>query len=288
MKYLKTFLESADIPELVGRFSPEELRVASTNEDPYAEKPMRPFQMGYYAGKAGKASSDLEDMMHDNMWGNMGSKYGISDYFYNNLVSKVPEFEGCELRKNDDKEDGILGIYVGKKYRIIGTKYNAAIEIWIHFHTKNDKILEYKKGKIKLLFACGLNEAIEGSFNRVETRDEDKLFDSIMADILKDHPDRKYSTSLHIKGKNLNKDSFLKRLPQVRKDFKYFENYVIPQAIFEFQEHLYLNDFQRFFELIMHEDANSYDDISPRIIEKYKDQIPQKIKVGKSSARFDL
>ena len=109
-----------------------------------------------------------------------------------------------------------------------------------------------------------------------------------MTDILKDHPDKKYSTSLQVYGKNLNKDSFLKKLPQVRKDFKYFENYVIPQAIFEFQEHLYLNNFPRFFELIMHSDDKSYDDISPRILAKYKNQIPQKIKVGVSSARFDL
>ena len=74
----------------------------------------------------------------------------------------------------------------------------------------------------------------------------------------------------------------------------------ILKKINEIRNYLYLNDFLRFFELIMQKDAKdehdgawkgddiSYDYIHPKILKLYKNQIPQKIKISRSTSRFDL
>ena len=301
MKYLKSFLESADSPELVGKFSPDELKTAATNDDPYdTSKSMMKFQNGLYMGKAGEASAKLQHDMHQSQYGEPDSRYAISDYLYKHLIEKIPDFKnGYELKEDDDKEAGKLGIWLRKEQRIKGTQYKSLCEIWLHYHTKYNKIHNYEKGKIKLHFHCGI-ETFDQQFlkNRIDVP-EDKIFYDTMVDLLSNNHHKKYESSLTILGRNYTKATFLKMLPVVGKALRYFE-FAVSQATFEYQEYLYLNDFLRFFELIMQKDEKdeydgtwkgddiSYDYIHPKILKLYKDQIPQKIKISRSTSRFDL
>ena len=116
--------------------------------------------------------------------------------------------------------------------------------------------------------------------------EEDKIFRNAIIELLSNQPDKKHDTDISVIGSNYSKQTFLKTLPRIKKDLNIFK-FAVSQATFEYQQYLYFNDIKRFYELIMTDELN-YDNIHPKMLKMYKDEIPQKIKVHLSSSKFDL
>jgi hypothetical protein len=195
MKHLKNwikFLESADSPELVGKFSPYELKKMS-KADVFDDSPYRKFQQGFYAGGG---SNDLNNSLSDAKQKGYGSMYGISDYLLNELRKAVPDFKDYKLDEYKDMYsdfyDGKLGLHLKKEKKLESTRFDAESEIWVYYHTKGNKWLDYKKGKIYVLFTCGLRPT-EKSFDlmggsKKESTPEDDVVRKSFSDMITTKP----------------------------------------------------------------------------------------------------
>lgn len=256
MKYLKSF-EHYDSPELKGSFSDEEIKKLAFADDPYSKSGFKRFRHGFYAGD--KPSGNLNDLMDKSYL--KRSDYGISDYLYKELIKNIPDFKDYELKNYDDFYDGKIGLHLKKQKKLEGTRFNAEAEIWVYFRSKGNKILNYKKGKIYLLFTCGLrpdhskstslfgnpkgsdlDKELNNSFvdmikpEKGETETgvniDDKKFDTFLKklnDIGYGHPDdedENLHNRLMISHKNLSMSTFLKVLPKVKNNLDYFKKYL--------------------------------------------------------------
>jgi len=88
MRYLKNWIkyfELADSPDLVGKFSPDELKKMA-KADVFDDSPFRKFQQGFYSGGG---SDDLNNFLSDAQQKGYGSMYGISDYLLSELRKGV-------------------------------------------------------------------------------------------------------------------------------------------------------------------------------------------------------
>ena len=278
MKHLKSWIkyfEQADSPELVGKFSKDDIRKMTFADDPYAKDKPRKFQYGLFAGPA---SYDLNVSIDNAKEKGYGSMYGISEYLLSELRKAVPDFKDYELGKYDsvygDLYEGKIGLHLKKEVKLQGTRFNAESEIWIYYHTKGDKYLDYKKGKIYILFTCGLrpsdpsvslgnpfgkqtdtDKEVSKSFGDMMKKEEspctkcgedelieidDKKFDIFfdkLQDALYGHPDKEdkdMHDRLGIYHKNLTIPSFLKTLPKVKTNLDYFKKYVFNKYKLEF------------------------------------------------------
>jgi len=268
MRYLKNWIkyfELADSPDLVGKFTPSELK-KMTKAGEFDDSPYRKFQQGLYSGGA---SNDLNNSLSDARQKGYGSMYGISDYLLSELRKFIPDFKDYKLGKYEDMYntfyDGKLGIHLKKELKLEGTRFSAESEIWVYYHTKGNKYLDYKNGKIYILFVCGLrpteksfdlmgksktteDENVKKSFtDMIQTKPsscpdckgeeeielDDKGFDkfcSSLNDILYGHPDNEDENiykKLEIYRKNLSISTFFKTLPKVKENLDYFKKYVL-------------------------------------------------------------
>jgi len=269
MKYLKNwikFFELADSPDLIGKFTPQELKSMS-NAEVYGKSPYKKFQYGLYSGQA---SCDLNSFISDAKQKGHGSMYGISEYFLHELRKAIPDFKDFKQGAYDrdmysNFYEGKSGLHLEKKVKLEGTRFSAESEIWIYYHTKGNNILDYKKGKIYILFVCGLRPT-EKSFDlmggsKKETTPEDdnvkksfvdmiqtkpascpdcddeveiddkgfEKFYSSLSDILYGHPDNEDEVlyeKLKIYYKNLSIPTFLKTLPKIKNNLDYFKKYL--------------------------------------------------------------
>lgn len=278
MKHLQSwlkFLESADSPELVGKFSPEEIKKLTRTDSPY-KSDYRKFQHNFYSGAP--ASGDLIQYLNDAEEKGNGSMYGISDYLLQELRKAVPDFKDFTFGKYENMysnfHDGKLGLHLEKEIKLQGTRFNAEAEIWIYYHTKGNKWFDYKKGKIYVLFTCGLrpteksfdlmggikkestpeDDIVRKSFSDMiitkpsscpdcegdEVGMDDKGFDKFsnnLDNILYGHPDdedKNLHNRLQISHKNLTITSFLKTLPKIKENLDYFKKYILNKYNLEF------------------------------------------------------
>jgi len=271
MKFLKSwnkYFENADSPELVGKFSPEEIKKLALSDDPYDwENPIRRFQYGLTTGGP---SADLNNDLSDIKQKGYGSMYGVSEYLLHELRKAIPDFKDYKFNEYDDMYsdfyDGKLGLHLKKSLKLEGTRFDAESEIWIYYHTKSNRWLDYKKGKFYILYTCGLrpteksfdlmggikketspeDENVKKAFtDMIKTKPcsncsgeeeielDDKGFDKFcysLSDILYGHPDKE-DENLHdkltISYKNLTIESFLKTLPKVKTNLDYFKKYLL-------------------------------------------------------------
>lgn len=258
MKYLKTF-EQFDTPELKGTFTPKDIRGMTFAQSPW-EGPYRKFQYGSIGGD--EPSYNLNHWINQVSYKN--ADYGIGDVLYEILKKYVPDFKDFEMKDHSDFGDGKIGIWLKKEVKLQGSRFNAESEIWVYYHSKSNKWLDYKKGKIYVLFVCGLrpteksfdlmggskkqnteedNEvrkaftdmikpSCTGCSGEEEIELDDKGFDNFMyklGDILSGHPDKEDEElykRLQVYYKNLTMDSFVKSLSKVKNNLDYFKKYV--------------------------------------------------------------
>lgn len=249
MKYLKTF-EHFDTPELRDTVSDDEYKELTAKLEPYKNK----FQVGTYHGQG---SSELNFGMSQSTYKEHHDMYGITESLYERLIKEIPEFKNFTLNSNIESES--FGIHLLKREKLQGTRFNAEVEMWLKYHVKGDKILDYKKGKIYVLFVCGLRpdhsklsslfgdpkgDELDKETNRsfvdmvkkdnfeTEIKLDDKKMDDFMKKISEktyghpDDEDKFQYENLQIYKKNLTIDSFLKIIPKMKKNYEFFQNYL--------------------------------------------------------------
>jgi hypothetical protein len=160
MKYLKNwkkFFEQADSPDLVGKFSPEEIKGMTKADSPFKE-PYKRFRHQLFSGPA---SVDLNMSMSDAMRKRFGGTYGIAEMLYHKIIKEIPQFKNFECNTGYEHEKD-YALHFKKEKEIEKKKgYTASIEMWVQYRAKlepGDSYLGYKKGKIKLLFVTHINK----------------------------------------------------------------------------------------------------------------------------------
>lgn len=268
MKYLKTF-EQFDSPELKGTFTPKDIRGMTFANSPWSGT-YRSFNLDSFGGD--EPSYNLNHMISQVRFKN--ADYGIGDVLYDILKKYVPDFKSFKMEDHSDFSDGKIGIWLKKEVKLEGTRFNAESEIWVYYHSKGNKWLDYKKGKIYLMFVCGLRpteksfDLMGGSKKQTTEEDnevrqsftdmiksspsckscgseeieelDDKGFDNFMGklnDILYGHPDdedKALYKKLEVYYKNLTMGSFVKSLTKVKDNLDYFKKYVKNKYNLEF------------------------------------------------------
>lgn len=159
MKHLQSwlkFLESADSPELVGKFSPEEIKKLARTNSPY-KSDYRKFQHGLYSGPA---SGNLNMSMSDAQRKRFGGTYGITEALYQKIIKEIPQFKNFECNNGYEYEKD-YELHFKKEKEIESKKgYTTSVELWVKYRAKlesGDSYIGYKQGKIYFLFVTSIN-----------------------------------------------------------------------------------------------------------------------------------
>jgi hypothetical protein len=252
MNYFKSFIEflneQYDTPELKGTFTPKDIRGVAFAQNTWSGT-YRKFQYGTYGDKPSGELNDLIGKAHLK-----DSDYAISDYLYSLLKKYIPDFKDYKLKNYDDFNDGRIGIWLKKEVKLTGTRFNAESEIWVYYHSKSNKWLDKEKGKIYVLFVCGLRPTKKG-FDLVgetpndETREKDikqaftdivndnegiddkklEIFLRKISELGYGHPDaedKNIYKKLEIMNKNLSISSFIELLPKIKNNIDHFKKYI--------------------------------------------------------------
>jgi hypothetical protein len=220
--------ESADMPELVGKFSPEELKQMAKLE-PYKNK----FEKGTYHGKgSGDLNTNIDFARYSK-----NEFYGMVEELYKVTMKNIPEFKNFKQREHANEP--LLEMNIEKNTKLEGVgddDYSVKIGMHATWRDKNDDLMDYKKGQIWVLFTPNitvtrthfdLNDIAQKRKRRAGTDME-----GLMGDLQKkgygnpDDEDKYYFEKLKVDTTVNSMDEYVKVvLPKVRENLIAFAKY---------------------------------------------------------------
>ena len=225
---LRQLLESADTPELVGKFSPAELKNMA-RLDPNKNK----FEKGSYHGKA---SGDLNTSIDFARY-SKNEFYGMVEELYKATMQNVPEFKNFKQREHSNEPLLEMNIERNTKLEGVGDDdYSVKIAMHAAWRDKNDKLMDEHKGDIWVLFTPDIT-VTRTSFDLKDLEQKKKRragtdMEGLMGDLQKkgygnpDDEDKYYFEKLKVDMTVKSIDEYVKIvLPKVRKNLIEFAKY---------------------------------------------------------------
>jgi hypothetical protein len=225
---LRQLLESADTPELVGKFSPAELKDMAKLE-PNKNK----FEKGAYHGKA---SGDLNTSIDFARY-SKNEFYGMVESLYKVTMQNIPEFKNFKQREHSNEP--LLEMNIEKNTKLEGVgddDYSVKIALHAAWRDKSDKLMDEHKGDIWVLFSPNIT-VTRTSFDLHDLDQQKKRragtdMEGLVGDLQKmgygnpDEEDKYYYTKLQIDTTVKSIDEYVKIvLPKVRKNLIEFAQY---------------------------------------------------------------
>ena len=225
---LRQLLESADTPELVGKFSPAELKNMA-RLDPNKNK----FEKGTYHSKA---SGDLNTSIDFARY-SKNEFYGMVEELYKATMQNVPEFKNFKQREHSNEPLLEMNIERNTKLEGVGDDdYSVKIAMHAAWRDKNDKLMDEHKGDIWVLFTPDIT-VTRTSFDLKDLEQKKKRragtdMEGLMGDLQKkgygnpDDEDKYYFEKLKVDMTVKSIDEYVKIvLPKVRKNLIEFAKY---------------------------------------------------------------
>ena len=235
--FLKTN-EQFDSPDAKKRFG--SIPQAEINKIVDIQPYKNQFNSNTYQGNMG---GDLHDLIDNTMHANKDSDaYASIEFLYRTLIKEIPEFKSFKIETTHMESKTHYLMLVNNiqiKDKTLNDDYSVKVQLWIKYHVKSDKYLDYKKDRIYLLFAPQITVTRTG----IGMRDIGTVFppngevnDNFVDDFLgktnkllygspddeDDYMEEKYKLSY----KNLQLDTFNKILPILRTKLFEFNKYV--------------------------------------------------------------
>jgi hypothetical protein len=246
-KLVKENFDSQEAKEKFGKIFSKDDLAKMADLKPYKNK----FSYGAYHGED---SSNLNVLLNQAEFGEF-DEIGFIETAYDILINKIPALKSFKVNdQHFESKTHFLNLQkeIPIKDESLDDDYSVKVNIWLTYITKNDRDLNYKKHTLKFLFSpnitvsrtsIGMGELgkigkkdplMDGSLDKIdwENIDNDKELDNVMDKIQKalygtiDDEDKYFRKKLEISKKNLSVQGFVKLIPQLEENLKFFANYV--------------------------------------------------------------
>lgn len=249
LKKLGYINEQYDSPEYKKfDFSKDDMRQMAFAEPYEKGKSANLFKHGLYHGKG---SGELNNLVSQaTLYNKDYNAIGVMENLYRILVKFIPAFKQFEIITFVDSP--ITHLHLQKeiilKDEVSGEENRVSIDLWIVYHIKGDKIFNYKKDKIKILFSPSISNT-KKSYNakaldmidfdkkipsfsaenyEITDKDIDKLMDNLKKSLHggADNLDLQILKSIRIDHTNLTFNSFVKLIPKLKTNLDKFTTYL--------------------------------------------------------------